>query len=155
MISPEILRRYPHFAKFNEAQLRALAMIADEESYPAGSVVLEEGKEAEWLFLLVEGNIDLSYKSEESYHPKVTKVFQIGEINPGELFGISALIEPFKYNATAATSQHSTIVKFNAKSLRTLSDLDCSLGYTMMQQIAKAVMERLTHTRVQLAAARE
>ena len=155
MISPETLRRYPHFAKLNEAQLRALAMIADEVNYTSGSIILEEGKDAEWLYLLVEGCIDLSYKSEESYHPKATKIFQVGEINPGELFGISALIDPFKYNATATTSEQSTIVKFNAKSLRTISDLDCTLGYTLMQQVAKAVMERLTHTRIQLAAARD
>ena len=155
MISPETLRRYPHFAKLNEAHLRALAMIADEEHFTSGSVILEEGKDAEWLYLLVEGSIDLSYKSEESYHPKATKVFQVGEINPGELFGISALIDPFKYNATATTSEQSTIIKFNAKSLRTISDLDCTLGYTLMQQIAKSVMERLTHTRIQLAAARD
>ncbi len=155
MISPELLRRYPYFAKLTEAQLRALAMIAEKASYDAGSNLLEERQPADWLFLLIEGSIDLTYKSEETYHPKASKLFQVGEVNPGEILGISSLVEPYQYNATATASQLCQIIRFDAKALRTLADLDCSLGYTLMQQIAKAIMERLTYTRIQLAAARD
>ncbi len=154
MISPELLRRYPFFANLSDAQLRALAMIADEITYESGTVVLQESQPADKLYLLLEGSIDLSFKSEEEYHPKASKVFLIGEINPGEVFGISALIEPYLYNATATSASLSRAVKFDAESLRALLDLDHSLGCPIMKQIAKAVMERLTSTRVQLAAAR-
>ena len=154
MISPELLRRYPYFAKLTDPQLRALAMIAEETSYDAGSALLLECDPADWFYLLIEGSLDLTYKSEETYHPKTSKVFQVGEVNPGEIFGVSALIEPYQYNATATASLQSRAIKFDAKALRTLADLDCSLGYAMMQQIAKAVMERLAYTRIQLAAAR-
>jgi len=153
MISPELLRRYPFFAGLNDAQIKALAMIADEVSYPAGTVILEERQDANWFFLLIDGGIDLSYKSEESYHPKSSKIFQVGEINPGEIFGLSALIEPFRYSATAVAAQTSQMIKFDGKSLRTFSDLDCSLGYHLMLQVAKATLERLNYTRVLLAAA--
>jgi CRP-like cAMP-binding protein len=154
MISPELLRRYPYFSRLSDVQLRAIAMIAEELDCKVGAIILEENKPADWLFLLVEGSIDLSYKSEEQYHPKATKVFPVGEVNPGEIFGISSLIEPHQYNATATTSMDSKIVRIDAKALRSLADLDCSLGYVLMQHIAMAVMERLSSTRVQLAAAR-
>jgi len=154
MISPELLRRYPHFAKLNDVQLRAIAMITDEVDLAQGSIVLEGQKSADWLYLLVGGSIDLTYKSEEQYHPKTTKIFHVGEINPGEMFGISALIEPHHYDATATAAMDSKAIKIDAKALRTLADLDCGLGYLLMQQVAMAVMERLSYTRVQLAAAR-
>jgi CRP-like cAMP-binding protein len=153
MISPELLRRYPFFAKLNEAQLRALAMIADEVSYDAEKILLEECQDADWLFLLINGSVDLTYKSEEPYYPKESKVFHVGEINPGEIFGVSSLIDPYQYNATAKAAQPCQVIQFDSKALRALSDLDCSLGYALMQQVAKAVMERLAYTRVQLAAA--
>jgi CRP-like cAMP-binding protein len=153
MISPELLRRYPIFAGLNEAQLRAIAMIADEINCDAGTILLEEGKEADTLFLLINGDIDISYKSEEPYHPKESKVFHIGDVNPGELFGVSALVDPYKYNATATASQACQMIKFDARALRTLADLDCSLGYALLLQIAKTINERLASTRVQLAAA--
>ncbi len=155
MISPELLRRYPIFAGLNEAQLRAIAMIADEVNCESGTILLEEGKEAETLFLLINGGIDITYKSEEPYHPKGSKVFHVGDINPGELFGISSLVDPYRYNASATSSQACKLIKFDAKALRTLADLDCSLGYALIQQIAKTIMERLAFTRVQLAAAQK
>ena len=154
MVSPELLRRYPFFANLNNAQMRALAMIADESSYDAGTSILREGEQAGWFFLLIDGSIDLTYKSEEDYHPKTTKVFQVGEVNPGEVFGISALIEPYQYNATATASVHSQVIRFDANALRTLLDLDSSLACAIIRQIAKAAMERLNYTRIQLAAAR-
>jgi CRP-like cAMP-binding protein len=154
MVSPELLRRYPYFAKLTDTQLRAIAMIAEETSCDTGSALLQEREPADWFFILIEGGIDLTYKSEETYHPKTSKVFQVGEVNPGEVFGISSLVEPFLYNATATASLRCRVIKFDAKALRALADLDCSLGYNLMQQVAKAVMERLTYTRIQLAAAR-
>lgn len=154
MISPELLRRYPFFAHLSDAQLRALAMIADELPYEAGAEILNECGSADWFFLLLEGGIDLTFKSEEEYHPKGSKVFHVGEINPGEVFGISALIEPYEYNATATAAVSSRAIKFDARALRALLDLDQSLGCPIMRQVAKAVMERLAYTRVQLAAAR-
>jgi CRP-like cAMP-binding protein len=152
MISPELLRRYPSFGLFNETQLKAIAMIAEEDSAPAGTVLFEERQPATHLYLLLEGGVDLSYRSEEEYHPKTRKEFAVGEINPGELFSISALIEPYVLNATARLSQDSKFVKIEAASLRELMEQDCSMGYLAMKQITKALMERLIYTRVQLAA---
>ncbi|MBC7337778.1 MAG: cyclic nucleotide-binding domain-containing protein, partial [Clostridia bacterium] len=36
MVSPEMLRRYPYFAKISEESLKEIAMMAEERSYPAG-----------------------------------------------------------------------------------------------------------------------
>ena len=153
MISPEILRRYPHFGPFSENQLREIAMIADETTAEEKDVVFEECGPADALYLLLEGSIDLSYKSQEEYHPKASKVFSVGEINSGEIFALSSLIEPYVLNATATASEPSKMIKIDAKALRQLLDEDQSMGYTVMQQVAKAMMERLAYTRVQLAAA--
>jgi hypothetical protein len=37
MISPELLRRYPAFGNFNDAELRALALIAEEANADVGN----------------------------------------------------------------------------------------------------------------------
>jgi CRP-like cAMP-binding protein len=153
MVSPELLRRYPFFGPLSAAQLKSIAMIADEDSVQQGQELFEECQPANQLYLLIDGSIDLSYKSEEEYHPKKTKVFSVGEINPEEVFGISALIEPYEFNATAVASQDSRVVKIDAEQLRELISEDNQLGYILMHQISKTAMERLAYTRVQLAAA--
>jgi len=153
MISPELLRRYPFFGPLNEKQRKAIAMVADEIQMKEKQVVFEECQAADALYLLIEGDIDLTYISEEKFHPKKTKVFSVGEINPQEVFAISALIEPYEYNATATVTKDGRAIKIDAKALRELIEQDVQLGYILMHQIAKTAMERLAYTRVQLAAA--
>jgi len=153
MISPELLRRYSFFGQISEQDLYAIAMIAEEVTADAGAVLFEERQPADALYLLLEGSIDLYYKSEEEYHPKARKEFLVGEINPGEIFSISSMIEPYILNASARTAKPSRFVKFDAVALRKLTEENHKMGCLVMRQIAKALMERLAYTRVQLAAA--
>jgi CRP/FNR family transcriptional regulator len=153
MISPELLRRYAFFGQFNESDLYAIAMISEEISADAGTILFEERQPANALFLLLDGSIDLYYKSEEEYHPKGRKEFLVGEINPGEIFSISSMLEPYILNASARTAKPSRFIKIDAPALRQLSQENHKMGCIIMRQIAKALMERLAYTRVQLAAA--
>jgi CRP-like cAMP-binding protein len=148
-----LLRRYSFFGRLNEDQLRAIAMLAETDTAEANAVLFEEGQPAQFLYLLLEGTIDLYYKSEEKFHPTTKKEFHVGIINPGELFSLSALIEPHILNATGRAAQVCRFVRFDGSALRELMDRDCELGYFVLQQLSKALLERLTYTRIQLAAA--
>lgn len=150
MISPEVLRRYPFFCCLNDEQQRAIAMITEEMEVEAGKELFLEGQPVEALYLLMDGSIDLYYAA--SGDPKDQLL--VGEINPGEPFAISAMIEPYTFTATARVSKPSRILKINAKALRALCEVDCKMGYLLMKQIAAIAVERLHFARVQLAAAR-
>jgi len=153
MISTQILLRYPFFGTLSETQLREIARISEEVSYEKGEIIFEECQPAQGLYLLMEGGVDLTFKSQAEYYPKTSKVFHVGEINPGEIFSISSLIEPYVLNATATASSQIRAIKINAPALRALFEEDYDLAYHVMVQINKALMERLVATRVQLAAA--
>lgn len=150
MISPEVLRRYPFFCCLNDEQQRALAMITEEMEVEAGKELFLEGQPVEALYLLMEGNVDLYYAA--SGDPKDQLL--VGEINAGEPFAISAMIEPYTFTATARVSKPSRVLKIDAKALRALCEVDCRMGYLLMKQIAAMAVERLHFARVQLAAAR-
>ena len=152
MISPEILKRYAFFAPFDEKELQGIAMFAEETSLEEGTVLFEEHGEADTLYLLLDGGIDLYFKSEEEYHPKGSKEFYVGCINPGEICAISAIMEPHKLTATARVSKASQVVKIDAKELWSLLSQDAELGFSVLQQVIKVLYQRLTDTRVQLAA---
>lgn len=152
MISPETLRRYTFFGRLSDPQIKALAMLAKEEEYPAGTILFEERQPAKTLYLLLEGSIDLSFKSEEEFHPKSSKIFLVGEVNPEEVFGISAVIDPYTYSATAKADKPSRVLQFDASALRGMAQEDPQFGFLLMTQIARIIYERLAYTRVQLAA---
>ena len=99
----------------------------------------------------MEGSVDLYYAA--SGDPKDQVL--VGEINPGEPFAISAMIEPYTFTATARVAAPSRVLRIDAKALRALCEVDCRMGYLLMKQIATMALERLHFARVQLAAARK
>ena len=151
MISPEFLRRYPFFGTLNDAELKAIAMITEETEVAQGLTLFSEGQTADTLYFLIDGNIDLYYVVEEQFHPETRKEFIVGEINPGEVFAISTLIEPHVYTSTAKVDKPGKVLKIQATALRELLKKDCTLGYKMMCQVAHAAIERLGAARVMLA----
>ncbi len=153
MVSPEILRRYPFFGQLSDAQVKAIAMLAEEESFAKGAVICEEGQPAKAFYLLLDGNLSLYYKSEEEFRPATRKDFFVGEINAGEVFAISVLVEPYKYTATVKAERDCRVVRFEAAELHKLIDKDPRLYCLLMREVAKAAMERLAYARIQLAAA--
>ncbi len=153
MISPELLRRYPFFSSFSEPQLKAFSMIAEEERVSKGDVICEEGQPAKAFYLLMEGSVSLYYKSEEEFHPKTRKDFLVGEINPGEIFAISTLVDPFKYTTTVIAEKECRLLRFDAGGIYDLIGKDPQIYCSLMREVAKAAMERLAYARIQLAAA--
>jgi CRP-like cAMP-binding protein len=153
MISPERLRFYTFFRSLNDAQLRAIAMIAEEETLPAGMTLFQKGHPAEALYFLEDGRVDLYYTIQDKIPSDIRKGISVGEINPGEAFSISALIEPNTLSSTAYVSRPSRIIKIKAKALRSLFDKDRKMAYLLTYQAAKEVINRLHATRIQLAAA--
>ena len=154
MISPEIFRRYPFFTGLTDAQLKALSMLTREVTYEKGATIFEECDQADRMFLLVEGNVDLYYRSQEAFHPTTVKEFSVGEINPGEVFGTSSIIEPYELNATARTSKVSHVLVIDSLELRKLMDNDLDLTNKLYLQVIKTLKERMIDLRVQIASAR-
>jgi CRP-like cAMP-binding protein len=153
MISPEVLRKYRFFSFMTPAQLREVAMISTELEFSTESELFATGDPAENLYLLEMGNIELHYVSIDENLPHLRKDFLVGVINPGEIFGISALIEPHVMGATAKTIADGQAIQIDATELRRLSMEDSALAYGLQKAVAEVAMSRITHTRVLLAGA--
>jgi CRP-like cAMP-binding protein len=154
MVSTELLKKYEFFGGLTEEQLRSLTKIADEKTFEPGIIIFEECGLADKLYLLMEGNVDLSYRAIDEMHiySSPPKEFYAGSINPGEVFSISALIEPFTNNATAKASELSRVIMIDSSELRKLLEQDIQLAYNLTRQTVKVLMDRLIDLRVQLAA---
>ena len=153
MISPEVLRRYPFFSFLTHDQLREVAMITDEVSFNRSDILFNIGEFADACYLLVEGSVDLHYVVVDEHDPGLRKEFIVGSINPGDMLGISAVIEPYEYTATAVLVNDSRLLKIDGVALKDLGGQDSNLDNGLQRMVAKATMERLHATRVLLAAA--
>lgn len=153
MISPELLRQYTFFGAFNDQQLKEIAMLTTEEILGGDIEVFKGGAVADAFYFLLSGGIDLYHTIRGIKVPQFSKGIPVGEINPGEPFGISSFIEPYHLTSSAWTSKPSRILKIDAKGLKELTQRDEKLSYFFMVEVAKAAMQRLNTTRIQLAAA--
>ena len=151
MVSPELLRRYPYFGPLNDDQLKAIAMIADEKTYPKDMLLVKENTPANKLMVLLEGDVDLIYSG--GGEGAICNAL-VGSIAPGEVLGISSLIEPYIYICSARTTMPVKVIEVDGIALRALMEVDQRLGYALMRHTASAVLERLKYTQVELAAAR-
>jgi len=127
-------------------------MLASEKIYPNGATIFNECEEANRLYVIREGSVDLYYRSQDEFNPATIKEFFVGEINQGEPFGTSAIIDPFELNATARTSKESRLIEIDAIGLRSLMAQDNDLGNKFLLQVIKSLKERVMSLRVQLAA---
>lgn len=154
MVSPEVLRRYPFFAFLGDSEMKAVAMIAEEVHYEVGQDVYTEGQPAHALYFLLEGCVEHHFVLRDEDNPEIGQDFYVGEVDAGEILGLSALIDPFVYTTLGRVSETARLVRLDAAALRALCEVDPRMGYGLMRAAAKAAMGRLHDTRMHLAGAR-
>jgi CRP-like cAMP-binding protein len=152
MIPLELLHRFQFFAFMNDKELKAIATIAQELQLDSGDVLCEANTPADALYFLTKGNLPYYLVVTTEHLPDYRQEYFVGYINPEEIFGISALIEPYYYTATLRADKPCRVIKIDAPALRALCEVDPQLSVGLMKAVAKAAMERLQMTRVQLVA---
>ena len=82
----DLLRRLPLFADLPEADLEALRQKALPTTLPAGAWLMREGEQADALYVVLEGAIEISRHSGGQTVP-------VAICGPGEIIGEMALLE--------------------------------------------------------------
>ena len=154
MISPEVLRKYKFFGFLSEEYFDQVAMISEPVRWKAGEKVFELDADANDLFLLEAGELELHYCVVDNLVSDKFKEFYVGNLNPGEPFGFSALFEGLAYNAACQATEDSQGIKIDAKKLLELAGESPALGYALMTEVAKAAFARLDAVQIELVAAR-
>jgi CRP/FNR family transcriptional regulator, cyclic AMP receptor protein len=145
MISPEVLRRYPYFVGINDESLKQLAMIAEEKTVPADTVMFREGDPASHLSIILKGEVNIQYVLGDD------ELRTVDTLVEGDLLMWSALVEPYKATAIGTTTKETHLARIDAAKLRILCEQEPILGYRLMTQVAKLLAHRLDGARVQLA----
>jgi CRP/FNR family cyclic AMP-dependent transcriptional regulator len=153
MVSTELLRRYPFFALLTDRQLRDLAMISEERECATGELLFAGGTDADQLYLLRKGSIELHYVVTDERGMENPQDYLVGVISPGEVFGISAVVKPYRYTSSAVVGDASSVIEMDAAAIRTMCDEDIQLKALFQERIATIAFKRLQDARVQLLAA--
>ena len=142
MVSAEWLKRTELFEALEESQLNVLLLHASVESLPEGKTIFNQGDKAVHLYVLVEGAVVLTIKTEEKIDLMTSKVEK-----EGAAFGMPSLIEPFRYNVTAICSKPSKILVLDADYIKKTMEDDPKMGMKIMKKLASVYFNRLNDLR--------
>ena len=139
MIALEMLRRFPFFAGLSETMLKELAMAGEDVTINRGDWLFHEGDEAEALFLIISGEIELKVAVDAS----ATYLTSVDSLAEGEIFGWSALVNPYIYSLGAVAAKNTRLAKFDGVRVCELMTHNPADGYLLMSRLVQIIGGRL------------
>lgn len=134
----------PFLAGLSVGERRRLAELAQPLDVQPDTVLLREGSETTELGIVRTGRVALRLTV------PMRGIHTILTVEPGDLFGWSALVPPFRSTSTAIATEPTTGIVFPARALRDALDRDEELAAALYPRILRSVARRLEATRLQL-----
>jgi len=133
------LEKYSQLAFFNglsAADIQLLEPFFAPQTWVAGTAVFDQGDSAEYLYLVVRGEVAIRYKPDDGPVMTVTRV------QPGGLFGWSAAMNNPTYTSGAVCALDSEVLRIRGTDLRTLCEKHPELGKVILDRLAGVIAER-------------
>ncbi len=113
-----------------------------EEAYQPEVVIFRAGDEANYLYVLKEGRVDLVAEVPSMSKQAATNIV-VDIVTTGGFFGWSALVEPHFYTMSAVCKEPSRAVVISGIELMGLFEKDHHINYKVFQSLSYIVGTRL------------
>ena len=128
------------FEGLSDADLRLLAPFFAPQAYESRMTVFDQGDRADFLYLVVKGEVVIHYKPDDGPMMIVTRV------PPGGVFGWSAAMGNPVYTSSADCTHETATVRIRGLDLRMLCKKHQAVGKIILDRLAAVIAER-TKTR--------
>jgi CRP-like cAMP-binding protein len=130
------------FKGVSQRFITRIAKGAEEISYDKGALIFERGREASHFCVLASGDVRIEVVEGQE---------ALTVSRPGEVFGWSALVEPYRYTATARCSRDAKILKISRDVLEAAVKEHPSEGIAVLKNLTGIIASRLRYAYRQLA----
>jgi len=142
MVSAEWLKKTELFENLNESHLNVILSRSSVESLTEGKTIFRQGEEANRLYVLIQGAVDLTVEAQEQIDFMTSKIGREGAV-----FGTASLMEPFRYNVSAICLKPSKVLVIDASFIQKMMEEDPRMGMEMMKKLASIYFNRLNDLR--------
>lgn len=122
--------------KLNEDQIELLRPLFEKLSCQPGTVIFQQGDRAEFLYLLIDGKIDVSFK------PYDGSAITISHVGKGHLFGWSAVVGSETYTSSATAIEPVDAYRVRGSDLRRFCREHPETGKEILEHLADDVSFR-------------
>ncbi len=143
MLLKNFLKTLSIFTGLSDRDFDSLAHALEIREYPDGHAIIQEGRRGKELYLLVEGRVKVSH-----YQDETGLLEQVNLLQPGELFGLLALVDHLPTSASCISEGPVKIgvLQHNACNLLQKSSAPIALGFQLA--MAKQLASLLRHQEV-------
>jgi CRP-like cAMP-binding protein len=157
MLDKNLLSRFSFFSDIADDRLDAIAQLGKLLDFNAGDIIFQIGDSSECLHGVVKGEVELSLvykdkllKADITYEEENQSRFEVLEkpikvtvVDPGKIFGWSALVSKRRRTLTAKCLHSSQVIALPGDALKDLFDRDPTLGYKLMTRLSDLISGRL------------
>lgn len=118
------------FHKIPPANIQAIFMRMQQINYSTGDVVLKQGADGDYFYVLIRGSALVTRET-----PLSKEGIKLAELKVGDTFGEEALISDAKRNATVTMQSEGAVMRLGKEDFRTL------LNEPMLDWVSKAEAE--------------
>jgi CRP/FNR family cyclic AMP-dependent transcriptional regulator len=145
-MTSDIFDQLPLFQGINPAQLVLLREIFVPVDSYADSLLFEQGDPAEFLYLVVVGEVVVNFKPDDG--PAIT----VARVRPGGVVGWSAALGSRAYTSRAECLVYTQMLRVRGTDLRKLCEQYPETGLMILDRLATVIAERLSSTHKQVVA---
>ena len=116
--------------------MEEIVSICSEETYPVDTMLFRQGTEADALYILQEGIVQLLVENGG------TISFTLDE--PGEVFGWSSMVESGHYTASGVCSEDVKALRIRRDDLYKIFQRHPDVGLIVLKRLAGVITSRLT-----------
>lgn len=133
----EILKQSNFFSGLGDRHIEWLARHASDKNFENGKLLARQGDRADQFFLVTEGELVVEVPALTG--PSLT----ITRLGPGDIFGWSWLIEPYKWHFNGRAEESSRVLEFDGAAIMKHCQSDSSFGYELLRRFSGLMGVRL------------
>ena len=138
------LNRVTIFQELDENEMNLLRPLFEPFSCQAGSVILQQGAPADFLYLVINGTVEMSFK------PYDGNPITVSHVERGGLFGWSAVVGSEKYTSSAIAIEAVEGFRVRGSELRKFCLEHPEAGKDILERLADGVSSRWKNAHKQI-----
>jgi len=144
MMPRDLFDKLPLFKDLDTSQREVLRPLFLPVNLGTGEYIFEQGDPAEYLYLVISGEVTIRFKPDDGPELTVTRV------GPGGVVGWSAALGSEAYTSGAVCSAYSQLARLRGNDLRELCRENPEAGILVLDRLAWVIAERLRSSHDQI-----
>jgi len=128
-------KEFDLFQGVSQRVIAEIGKLGEEVSFDRDDVIFKTDEPGSFFYELVEGEVDIVVLEKENMHFIVKR--------PGEIFGWSALVEPYVYSATARCLSSARVIRIGRDVIENVVKRHPEEGLIIYKHIIGIVAQRL------------